>query len=283
MRKRTRWRERGIELDSATTIAAYEAGLEDPAAPTLVLLHGLGHWARPSWAFVGAELEATHRMIAFDLPGFGDSSKPDRTYDVSFFTSALARVVEEYRLEHFGVVGHSLGGHVAAAYAGTLPAGLRSLTLIDPGGFARSVRLFVRLLGGRISSTFFPNVRPSQRFVRWLYDYAVWDPAVIDEQMHAEMYERSQDVAMTRAFARVYRDAWDSFTHLPEVLERFGRWKGPTLVLWGREDRYVPIATLAAVRATYPNAKVAVFERCGHCPNLEYPFEVAQLIAALPA
>jgi pimeloyl-ACP methyl ester carboxylesterase len=277
------WRPRSIALDAGVTLAAFEAGRTDPQAPTLVLLHGLGHWTQAAWDLVGARLEATHRLVAFDLPGFGESSKPDRSYPLEFFVSALERVVAEFGLERYALAGHSLGGLVAAEFAGHNPPGLRSLALLDPAGFLRTPKLMIRIVGSGAVTGLFRGLRPSRGFVRRTFDSAVFDKSSISEELHEHMYRLSQQPEMTRAFARVYRDALKAFLNLSTLHAGFARWKGPTLLVWGREDRYVPVRALEGARKVYPHAKVVVFERCGHCPSLEYPNEIAALLAELPA
>ena len=277
------WRERTVPFGSDIRIATFEAGRTDPEAPTLLLVHGLGHWTQACWDFTGAELEATHRLVAYDQPGFGRSSKPDRTYPLDFFVAALRHVVAAYELDHFALAGHSLGGLVSAEYAGSNPTGLRALCLIDPAGFLRTPKLLVRMVGSGPVTTLFRSIRPSKGFVRRTFETAVYDPSVLDESMHAEMFRLSQDPEMTRAFARVYRDALQSFLNLPALHAGFARWKGPTQLIWGREDKYVPIRALAGAQSVYPNAATKILERCGHCPAIEYPNVVADLLRALPA
>jgi 4,5:9,10-diseco-3-hydroxy-5,9,17-trioxoandrosta-1(10),2-diene-4-oate hydrolase len=277
------WRERGIFVDGDVRVATFEAGRTDPEAPTLVLVHGLGHWTQACWDFTGAELESSYRLVAYDQPGFGRSSKPDRTYPLEFFVRALAGVVEAYGLQHFALAGHSLGGLVAAEYAGGNPPGLRGLALIDPAGFLRTPKLLIRMVGSGPVTALFRSIRPSRGFVRRTFKTAVFDPSVLDESMHAEMYRLSQDPEMTRAFARVYRDALQAFLNLPALHAGFARWKGPTQLVWGREDKYVPIRALAAAQKVYPHAETTVLERCGHCPTIEYPAVAAGILRRLPA
>jgi len=276
------WKERTV-LAGDLRIATFEAGRSEPEAPTLLLVHGLGHWSQACWDATGAELESSHRLVAFDQPGFGRSSKPDRAYPLDFFVGALERVVAAYGLEHFALAGHSLGGLVAADYAGSNPPGLRSLALIDPAGFLRTSKLLIRMVGSGPVTALFRSIRPSRGFVRRTFESAVFDPSVLDESMHAEMFRLSQDPEMTRAFARVYRDALQSFLNLPKLHEGLARWKGPTHIVWGRQDKYVPIRALEGAQRVYPQAQTTVLERCGHCPTIEYPAVVATLLRDLPA
>lgn len=280
-RPRAHWRGRQVELQGGVSLAAFEAGSRRPDAATVVLVHGLGHWTQAAWDFVGAALEPTHRIVAFDLPGFGASAKPDRAYPLHFFASALQAVVADFSLERFTLVGHSLGGLIAALYASAQPARVGLLALVDPAGFLRSPKLLARILGSDLLAGVLPHVRPSRRFVHKTFENAVYEPSSVEPWMHAQMWELARDAAMIRAFVRVYRDARPDFLDLPRLHASLARYRGPALIVWGKHDRYVPIRALEKARRVYPQAAVTVFERCGHCPNLEFPEALsARLIAA---
>jgi pimeloyl-ACP methyl ester carboxylesterase len=81
----------------------------------------------------------------------------------------------------------------------------------------------------------------------------------------------------------VYAGAREEFVHFRELHARLARWAGPTLLLWGQQDRYVPVRAMRNARRVYPGAHCVVIERCGHCPNLEYPATVAQALRELGA
>ncbi len=283
MRRRASWRKSSVRLDAQTSLSVFEAGASGPGVPTLVLIHGLGHWSQAAWDFVAAELEATHRLVAFDLPGFGDSSKPKAAYDLAFFRRATRAVVEALGLHGFALAGHSLGGLIAADYAASYPGDVRLLALIDPAGFLRTPKLLLRIFGSRPVMWLMGSARPPRAFVRRTFETAVYDPASLDEAMHARMYALSKDRAMVRAFARVYRDALKEFLDFPALQAKLARYTGPALLVWGRQDRYVPLKALDNARRVYPQAEVTIFERCGHCPSIEYPRELAERLLAAGA
>jgi pimeloyl-ACP methyl ester carboxylesterase len=278
-RPRAAWRRRDVTLAGGLTLATFEAGRSDEAAPTLVLVHGLGHWTQAAWDFLAPYFEATRRVVAFDLPGFGASEKPASGYDLPSFVKVLSDVVAACGLSTYALAGHSLGGLIAADFARNRQDGsIRLLALIDPAGFLRTPSLAVKIAGSRPVTWLFKNIRPTRGFVRRTFESAVFDPASIPDDMYARAYELSQDRKMTRAFAMVYAGAMQEFLHLPRLHARLAAWKGPTLLVWGREDRYIPVRALDNARRVFPGAAVAVLERCGHCPPIEYPEEVARLL-----
>jgi pimeloyl-ACP methyl ester carboxylesterase len=275
-RRHVTWRRRNVPVDAQTNVAVFEAGCSDSNAPTILLVHGLGHWTQAAWDFVAAELEGTHRLVGFDLPGFGESSKPDVVYDLAYFTRAARAVVEALELRGFVLIGHSLGGLIAANYAATYPGDVRRLVLIAPAGFMRTPKLLVRVFGSRIITGVADGVRPSRAWVRHTLETTVFDPANIDEDLHAQMYALSRDRTMVRAFWRVYRDALKDFLDLSALHAKLAEYRGPALLVWGRQDRLVPIKSLDSARRVYPQAEVEIFERCGHCPSFEFPEKLVE-------
>jgi pimeloyl-ACP methyl ester carboxylesterase len=265
------------------TLAGFEAGQRESDAPALVLVHGMGHWTQAAWDALAAGFEATHRVIAFDLPGFGMSAKPDAPYTLARFTSALRAVVDAAAPRRYALAGHSLGGLIAANFAAAYPDEVRQLTLLDPAGFLRTPTLALRVAGSRPITALFRRIRPSPRFVRRTLERAVFDPRSVSEEQYARAEELGSDPAVTRAFVRVYAGAMQELLNMRALHERFARYRGPALIVWGRQDRYVPVRALGATRRVYPHADVLEIDRCGHCPSVEYPELVAARMRACGA
>lgn len=280
---RARWRRTDLALERGLRVALFEAGRTDTEAPVVVFVHGMGHWTQAAWDFLAAHLEETHRLVAFDLPGFGDSAKPEATYALDYFAMALREVVERCRLDRFALVGHSLGGLIAAKYASLHPADVRLLGLIAPAGFLRTPKLALRIAGSRPVSWLFRRIRPSRRFVRRTFTSAVHDASSVPEDYHAHAYALSQDTAMTGAFVRVYAGAMRELLRMDALHGELRRYTGPVSIVWGKQDRFVPIRALPATRRVYPQADVLEIERCGHCPSIEYPELVARRLLACGA
>jgi pimeloyl-ACP methyl ester carboxylesterase len=270
------WRRSALVI-GGVTVSVLEAGPVDASAPVVVLVHGLGHWTEAAWDAVAARLEPAHRIVAFDLPGFGSSEKPDVRYDLDFFAGVLDGVIAAKVAGPYQLAGHSLGGLIAAIFA-PRAAALERLILIDPAGFLRTPGLLLRIVASKPVSSLF-RLKPSRGFVKSQLIRSVYDRADISEALVDHAYELALDPAMRRAFARVYSDSLREFIDLPGLHARLARYRGPLRLIWGRDDQYVPIAGLANARAVYPQAEVTVIERCGHCPNIEYPDLVAEAIA----
>jgi pimeloyl-ACP methyl ester carboxylesterase len=276
---RVTWRRREIEVAPAGRIVTFETGLQEQDAPTILLIHGLGHWTQGAWDPMAAQLATTHRVVGFDLPGFGDSDKPDIRYDLAFFSAVVHAVIGKLGLPRHHLAGHSLGGMIAADYAGKYPTTIESLTLIDPAGFLRTPKIFVRILAGEPVSRLF-TLRPSRRFVRRLLLQAFRDPRAITPEVFERAYALAEDPKVCRSFLRVYSGALRDFLDMPGFHARLARYKGPTLLVWGRHDEYTPIRALNTARKVYPHAETLVLDDCGHCPNIEFPTPIVECIRA---
>jgi pyruvate dehydrogenase E2 component (dihydrolipoamide acetyltransferase) len=112
-------------------------------------VHGVGGWAE-NWSEAIERVAASgRRAVAFDLPGFGDSTKVDgaRYFDpqAPFYPAVVDGVRRALGLEHPHLVGHSLGGGIAAVTAVVHPDAWCSLTLVAPGGFGPDIALLFRV------------------------------------------------------------------------------------------------------------------------------------------
>ena len=250
--------------------------IEDGAGDQAVLfVHGVGGWAE-NWTETIARVAATgRRAIAFDLPGFGESTrvKGARYFDpkAPFYPAVVEGVRQALGLDRPHLVGHSLGGGIAAATAVTHPLAWRSMTLVAPGGFGPDIALFLRLFSLPFLglTTWLPRPKAAARAV---LRSCFHDVARIPEHLYVEgeRFDRSyaetlrvmRAVATLRGVRPALRDAW---------LARAGEYTGPVLVVWGREDGVVPFAHLQALHDSYPVAELHSIPSAGHLVMSEQP------------
>ncbi len=272
------WRERTLG-PAGERIAVFESGSADREAPTLLLIHGLGHWTQAAWDRLVPLLDPAWRIVAFDLPGFGGSDKPDARYDAAFFARNLDRVVAAEMPERFALAGHSLGGALAARYAAAHPERIRRLALLAPAGFLRVASLVYVALGSPPIQWLLQR-RPSRGFVDRILSDAVVDPGVIAPDVRERAHVLAADPALRRAFAGVYAAAMREFAHSKTLAARLRTWSGPTLILWGRNDRYIPLRALRDTQAVYPAAQTTILERAGHVLMADQPAATAAALRA---
>jgi pimeloyl-ACP methyl ester carboxylesterase len=275
---------RGREAAAGGGTFYLEAGTGVP----VVLLHGLGA-TNASMLPTLWDLAADHRVIAPDLPGFGDSVKPVRSYDAGFYGRWLVALLEELGIERAHVVGNSLGGRVAIEAALQAPERIDRLALLTPSPafikrreFVRVVRLLRPELGmvplpmshrrvvASIKALFSrPHRLPDQ-----------WYEAAADEFLRVFSSPRGR-VAFFSAARQIYleepygeRGFWD---RLPELSR-------PALFVWGDRDRLVPPGFARHVERAVPDACSVLLHDCGHVPQFELPdrthAEVREFFAA---
>ncbi|HYW53231.1 MAG TPA: alpha/beta hydrolase, partial [Dongiaceae bacterium] len=239
------WRAGRVRAAEAS-LATYETGSDAADAPVVLLLHGLGHWTDAAWGRLVPHLDPAFRYAAFDLPGFGASEKPDAAFDLAYFRRVLDDVVAALGLDRFALVGHSLGGFIAADYAGAHPGRVTHLALIAPAAFARTPRHLIYALAGGFARPLFER-RPSRRFVVRMLLRSVHDPNALEPAVIERAYELSQEPAVRRAFAGVYAGAIHAFARARTLHAGFARYAGPVFCAWGAHDRYIDIAALRDV------------------------------------
>jgi pimeloyl-ACP methyl ester carboxylesterase len=71
------WRAGSARLADGTNVRTFETGNPEPGAPAVVMVHGMGHWTQAAWSRLATHFANSRRVVAFDLPGFGASEKPD--------------------------------------------------------------------------------------------------------------------------------------------------------------------------------------------------------------
>ncbi|MGD1065282.1 MAG: alpha/beta fold hydrolase [Vulcanimicrobiaceae bacterium] len=272
------WRPLSLRA-AGLALAAFEAGTSD--GPPVLLLHGLGLWSELAWGRLVPLLPPGRRWIALDLPGFGASAKPAARYDAAFFRHVLTDVVAQLG-GRLALVGHSLGGLLAADLAGVHPERVSQLALVAPAGFAHPRRHLALALVARVVEPLF-LLPPRRALVAATLRGSVADPASLDPAAVAHAYRLASDRALRRAFARVYAAGLPALTSAGRhraQLASFARYAGPVLCVWGRADRYLPITALETVRRVYPQAVVTILERSGHLPMVEEPAAFARALEA---
>ena len=248
------------DIDVAGTKLRYlELGSGD-ATPVL-LLHGFGSDLN-SWLFTQPALAEGRRVVALDLPGHGGSSRDVGAGDIDTFTNAVEGFVTAVALGPVHMVGHSMGGAIAASLARRRPDLVASLTLIAPAG-----------LGAEINAAFIDGfVAASRRkdaidVLRLL----VHDPALVSRSMIEDVLRFKRLDGVAAALGTIAK-AW-----FPEGRQTFamGAVPVPILAIWGREDQIVPVAHAAAAP---PGSEIHILEAAGHLPHMEKSADVNRLI-----
>jgi pimeloyl-ACP methyl ester carboxylesterase len=249
------------------------AYVEQGQGAPLVLVHGQ-FGDHLDWEPVIAPLARHFRVIAVDLPGFGDSDKPDREYDADFLTGSLHGLLKTLGIRRSILAGNSFGGQIAILYTLRYPDEVSRLILADSGGFREVTSAEKQFYTQRLSPEFLAGLTPeTQR--------PLFAPIFAKQGEIRERYLNKQDAklkredfpAYARSLARCIALALDLY-----LLERLPEIKAPVLVLWGDRDFVLPVEQARKAMEKLRRGKLKVFEGCGHAPQLDCPQEFAQAV-----
>lgn len=255
-----------------------EAGSGTP----VVLLHGLGA-TNTSFLPTFLDLAPGYRVIAPDLPGFGDSSKPIRSYDPEFFAKWLVGFLDELGIEKAHLVGNSMGGRVALEAALVAPHRVDKVALLAPSSAFIRKREFERIVQFlRPELAVLPLRLPRKQVVgsiKRLFHRSsrladAWYESAADEFIRVFSSPRGR-VAFFSAARQIYLEQpygeagfWD---RLPELSR-------PALFVWGKHDWLVPARFERHVERCLPDAPSIVLDDCGHVPQYELPEQTHKLV-----
>jgi pimeloyl-ACP methyl ester carboxylesterase len=258
-----------LESAAAGRISILSAGRGE----TLLCLHGLGG-TKASFLPTVAALADSYRVVAMDLPGFGESSKPIAApYDASWFARAAFATLDALGVERAHLIGNSMGGRVAIE-AGLMDRDrVAGLVLLSPAlAWLRERRWapVVRVLRPELGLIQMAPRAVVEGVVRRLIPDAAegWAAAGVDEFLRSYLTPRGR-AAFYAAARNIYLDephGDDGFwTRLADL-------SPDSLFVWGRRDNLVPIGFRKHVERTLPRARHVELE-CGHVPQLERPRE----------
>jgi pimeloyl-ACP methyl ester carboxylesterase/putative sterol carrier protein len=260
--------------------AYLEAGRPD--APPVILLHGLGA-TNASLLPCLADLARDHRVIAPDLPGFGNSGAPRASYSFPWFAAWVEEFQRAVGARHALLLGNSLGGRIALEAGLTHPRSVRGLLLLTPSPAFRKMRAavpFVRLTRPEVARVPFPMSHSTMvRGIRTMFSQPdrlpkPWYDAAADEAVRVY-----RSPARRQAFLACGRQIL-----LEEAHGRHGFWdrlpglQPPALFIWGERDRLVPASFARHVVDALPDATSVVLEDCGHVPQFELPETTMQVV-----
>ena len=264
-----------LEFDSVRTrgfgsISVLSAGT---GPETIVCLHGLGG-TKASFLPTVAALADRYRVVALDLPGFGESDKPIAApYDAPWFARSVFAAMDALGIERAHIAGNSMGGRVAIEAGLTDHGRIGGLLLLSPALAWLRARPWAPVL--RALRPELGLIQPAPRpvvetIVRRLVPASNggWTAAGIDEFLRAYLTGRGR-AAFYAAARNIYLD---------EPYGEKGFWtrlkalESDSLFVWGRKDTLVPIGFMRHVEKALPNARHVELD-CGHVPQVERPRE----------
>ncbi|WP_313712703.1 alpha/beta fold hydrolase [Pseudomonas sp.] len=239
-------------------------------AETVVMLHGSGPGAS-GWANFNRNLEpllaAGYRVVLLDCPGW---SKSDpivcRGSRSDLNATALKGLLDVLGLERVHILGNSMGGHSAVAFALSYPQRVGKLVLMGGGTGGASPFVPMPTEGIKLINALYRE--PTIDNLKKMMNVFVYDPSDLTEAL----FQTRLDNMLSR------RDHLDNFVaslaanpkQFPDFGARLGEIKARTLVVWGRNDRFVPMDVGLRLIAGIADAELHVFNNCGHWAQWEH-------------
>lgn len=242
------------------------------SGPAVLLIHGIGD-SSATWAGILPVLARRFTVIAPDLLGHGGSDKPRADYAAAAYASGMRDLLSVLDIDRVSVIGHSLGGGVAMQFAYQFPERCERLVLVGSGGVARDVHPLLRMAAAPGAEAVLPLVttapvrsaiRLTAPLIRWTGGFGLGR----DLDHALDRYFALADSTARQAFLRTLRSVVDRRGQVVTMLDRCYLTQGmPTLLVWGSQDRVIPVQHAALAHAAMPGSRLEIFGSAGHYPH----------------
>ncbi len=265
---------RGVDWQAATQRIEIRGrlvnlvSLGEGEGPPVVFIHGLGGcWQ--NWLENLPAIALHRRVVALDLPGFGESDLPEGDVSITNYAARVEALCEHLELGAVAVVGNSMGGFSAAELAIRHPQRVERLVLVAAAGISivdlhrQPVMTLVRLLAAQSNSAARERavlLRPRLRHLA--YRSVMRHPTRLALDLMAAQGSTSGGSGFLLAMNALL--SYDFRERLPEI-------SCPTLVVHGQEDALVPVADAREFERLIPRSRVVILDETGHVPMLERP------------
>lgn len=239
---------------------------EGNSGDTVVLLHGLGGMAE-RWSSVIPLFSKNYRVIAPDMIGYGRSDKPQTDYTPEFFKRMTLGLLDVVSPSGAYMVGTSLGGEIVAECASTKNHRIKKVVMVAPAGIMKKST-------PALDAYTVAALYPTHESVRLAYSMMMGGD------------KKSSDVAvenfissMTRPNAKmVFISTLLGMKNSPPIKEKLGLINVPVLLIWGTQDRMIPVSFAKEFESSIPNCNLVLMEGCGHIPYDERPEEFSRYV-----
>lgn len=255
------------------------------AGRPLLMVHGLGGSAL-NWMAVGPRIATSHRALALDLAGFGQTPLHGRTATVGANTALVHEFIEKVIGESVVLVGNSMGGHIAVLEAAAHADSVHSLVLVDPAIPGPHVRRPQPLMLGAMAALSIPGLAQTlldrrvralgpEGLVKQTLALVCANPSRVDPQVveaHVQLTREREHLGRqnARAFVQASRSIGLRMAN-PAFWSRVASVTAPTLVIHGSLDRLIPVAAARDMCRRRPDWELKILEGVGHVPMMETP------------
>lgn len=258
-----------ISLASGTIYCEYILN----GKPPILLIHG---FVSSTYTFkrITSLLQKKFSVIAVDLLGFGQSEKSTTfIYSYTNYAALVAEIIGYFKLKNVTIVGHSMGGQIALYAARKIPQKIDKLILLASSGYLKSANKFMILSTYLPFFYLFAKHKVQRQDVEDTLKNVLYNQSLLTREL-IEVYGRPlKEKNFYKSLVRLlrYREGDLSSAQLQEI-------KIPTLLLWGVEDKVVPLSIGERLVKDLPNASLITYGQTGHLITEERPTEVYEQI-----
>ncbi len=253
---------------------------EYPATGEPVLMvHGFGS-STYSWEKVAPVLQSKGlHVYAIDMKGFGWSDKPEASnedkYDPVTLMEEVRACMDVMGLKNVIYVGNSLGGAVGTLMAMEYPEYISRMVLLDPAGYPQKKPMIIRL-GAVPGAVYSIKALFGKWVVKWNLKEVFYNKDWVSQDQIDNYYARLITEGSIDAQASIITKL--DFDYFKPYLKRIPSIEQKTLLVWGKEDEWIPLIVGYQYRHDLPNANLVIIQNCGHTPQEEFPNITANLI-----
>jgi len=242
---------------------------EGGTGDTIIMVHGFGG-SKDNWLTFAKYFTPNYRVIIPDLPGHGDSSKPQNAkYNHMSQVERLNLFAKELKLTKFHLVGNSMGGNIAGNYAADYPDMVKTLALFDASGVNAPIKSeFILLLEKGINPLAIKDADDFDKFLEFVYKKPPQMPSFMRQ------YLAKQAVEAGPLNKKIGNDIWADTLIVESKLNKI---TAPTLIVWGDSDKLIHISSVPIFENNIKNSKSVIIKECGHMPMMEKPAETASI------
>ncbi len=231
----------------------------------IVFVHGFGA-DKDNWAFSASHFTGKYRVIAPDLPGFGESDlSADRDYSIAAQTDRLMRFLDALGIKKCHIAGNSMGGFIALQTALDHGHRLTTLTLLNNAGVNGANESELQQLVAEGQN---PLVVRELSDIDQLLSFVTHKPRPIPGQFKKVMFNEAKrrEELLDTIFTAIAQDSLEN-----PVNDRLHEVKCPTLIIWGRHDRLIDVSAVDVLKARINGSEAVVFDHLAHVPMIEDP------------
>jgi pimeloyl-ACP methyl ester carboxylesterase len=248
---------------------------DEGTGPTLLLLHGVAS-SLHTWDDWVDRLAPHYRIIRIDLPGHGLTGNDPSVerYEIAYMVDKLEKFLNKLNIDDVYLAGNSLGGYIAWNYALHRPDRVKKMVLLDAAGFPQDMPFIMSFSAlpviGEMAGFMMPKF-----IVNMNIDAAFGDNEKATDKLKQRYFDLTMRQGNRAALVNVFRTMKEQSKN-PHLGDRVKEITIPTLLMWGDQDEWVPLAIMQQFQQALPNSQSIVYEGVGHMPMEELPVQTSR-------